>query len=221
MILTNTVVTGVTLLSKLTSQLSFDIILGLNSCQLQFSMTRTESWFWFFPFSPTLCFFPSFSISLNIPQNVENLWLCPNTSILSKSAFSQISHPVYFFKPCCLVLLILKPTLSFSLTQLHLSNAISLSAPVSTMPVRTEILLHYYLSTYKPEQAVWQKKTWPKQDISKNICDAVRKKSTRASCIMNSVSVRLHQAKTEIQYVFILDIVKAYLKWMQIFISAW
>lgn len=32
---------------------------------------------------------------------------------------------------------------------------------------------------------------------------------------MNSLSVRIHQAKTEIQYVFILEIVKAYLKLMQ------
>lgn len=32
---------------------------------------------------------------------------------------------------------------------------------------------------------------------------------------MNSLSVRLHQAKTDIQYVFIFEIVKAYLKLLQ------
>lgn len=69
------------------------------------------------------------------------------TSVSSLNQLFPKSLNLSIFRPYCLALHILKSTLSCSLTQLHLSNAISLSAPVSTTPVSTEILLHYYHSS--------------------------------------------------------------------------
>lgn len=69
------------------------------------------------------------------------------TSVSSLNQLFPKSLNLSIFRPYCLALHILKSTLSCSLTQLHLSNATSLSAPVSTTPVSTEILLHYYHSS--------------------------------------------------------------------------
>lgn len=145
------------------------------------------------------------------------------TSVSSLNQLFPKSLNLSIFRPYCLALHILKSTLSCSLTQLHLSNATSLSAPVSTTPVSTEILLHYYhssvfLLTSQSKLCGRRRKCGPNKTFPKTFVmqpEKKKKKSTRASCFMNSVSVRLCQTKAEIQYVFILEILKAFLKLMQ------
>lgn len=124
-ILTNTELTGVSLLSKLTSCFLSDIILGLASCQFKYSAAKTESWFFF----PILFFLLLLYYSLFSSQvNVEKLL----TSVSIFQQFFPNSPTQLLFKSCWVPICVtIKSNLSESLTQLHLLYVVYLATSAS------------------------------------------------------------------------------------------
>lgn len=92
-ILTNTELTGVSLLSKLTSCFLSDIILGLASCQFKYSTAKTESWF---SFSHSVFSPPSLLLPLLFPSQC---WKIPDISVHFHQFFPK-SPTQLLFKSC-------------------------------------------------------------------------------------------------------------------------